>query len=318
MRHYTIRQLEIFVSAAESLSFARVAELLHLTPSAVSFQVRQLEQQAELALFERIGRHVTLTEAGRLLLHYARPILHSMGEAEKAMLALKGAGSGHVSVGLVSTAKYIVPHIVALFRNSMPGVGVSLKEGNRADVLAMLLTGAVDMVVMGQPPEDADVRAVRFAPHPSVIIAPRGHRLCGLARVPPSMLNGENFVMREVGSGTRLLADRFFAREAIVPEVVMQSSSNEMIKQSVMAGMGLALLSAHTIGLERRLNLLQVLNVTGFPLLRSWFVVHRRSMPLLPDQDGLRRFLIAHGNAIIDDLAEGKVAVTAPLALVSL
>lgn len=304
MRNVTIRQMQVFAEAAESLSLARVAERLHLTPSAVSFQIKRIESQTGFALFERIGKRVKLTEAGQVLLGYTKMVLRSLQDADEAMIALKGVTGGRVRLGLVSTGKYIVPHMIARFRAEAPGVRVTLIEGNRSNVLAMLTGGEVDLAVMGQPPDGADVIAARVAPHPSVIIAPPGHPLLAGRRLDPNALAGEWFITREDGSGTRLLSDGFFRSAGFKPRIAMESSSNEMIKQAVIAGMGLALISQHTISLELSLGLLAPLSVEGFPLMRSWFVVQRRSMPLLPAQDRLRRFMIDQGQTIIADIVD--------------
>ena len=298
----TVRQLQVFVDAAETLSFARVAERLRLTPSAVSFQIRQVEGQTGATLFERIGRRVALTEAGRVLLDHARPVLQAVRDLDGAMAALHGSG-GPVRLGLVSTAKYIVPHLIARFRTERPGVTVVLREGNRGAILAMLLDGLIDLAIMGQPPDGADVLAQRFAPHPTVIVAHPEHAVRG--QVTPAELGAEWFVTREEGSGTRSLSDAFFRRAGFAPRVVMETSSNEMIKQSVIAGMGLALISRHTVSLELSLGLLRVLDVEGFPVMRSWFVVQRRTAPAVPVQVGLRDFLVRQGQAIIEDIGRG-------------
>jgi DNA-binding transcriptional LysR family regulator len=312
MRNVTVRQLQVFAEAADSLSLARVAERLHLTPSAVSFQIKRIESQVGFALFERIGKHARLTEAGQVLLGYARLVLRSLQDADEAMTALKGVTSGRVRLGLVSTAKYIVPHMIARFRAEAPGVRVLLSEGNRREVLAMVTGGDVDLAITGQPPDEADVVATRFAPHPSLIVASAGHALVGAARLDPGVLASEWFISREEGSGTRLLADAFFRDAGFMPRFAMESSSNEMIKQAVIAGMGLAMISQHTIGLELSLNLLVPLAVEGFPLMRSWFVTHRRSLPLLPVQDRLRRFLIDNGQPIIEEIGRAHAVRSYP------
>jgi LysR family transcriptional regulator, low CO2-responsive transcriptional regulator len=252
MRNVTVRQLQVFVEAAECLSLAKVAQRLHLTPSAVSFQIKRIESQTGFVLFERIGKRAHLTEAGQVLLGYARMVLRSLQDADEAITALAGVSGGRVRLGLVSTAKYIVPHMIARFRADAPGISVMLNEGNRSDVFAMLTSGAVDLAIMGQPPDGADVIAARFAPHPSVIIAHPGHRLASASRVDPNALAAEWFVTREEGSGTRLLADGFFRKAGFSPRIAMETSSNEMIKQAVIAGMGLALISQHTISLVPR------------------------------------------------------------------
>ena len=301
MQNVTIRQLQVFAEAAERLSLARTAERLNLTPSAVSFQIKQIELQTGFALFERLGRGIALTDAGALLLEYARVVLRSLQEADQAMLGLKGAGTGRVRLGLASTSKYVVPHMIARFRAAYPGVTVHLQEGNRARVLHLLTRGAVDLAVMGQPPADADVAAERFAAHPSIIIAAAGHRLAGGPPRPLDALAGEAFVMREDGSGTKAMTEAYFRAAGFQPRTAMVSSSNEMIKQAVMAGMGLALLSQHTCSLELALGLLVALPVEGFPLMRSWYVVQRRTLPLLPVQARLRGFLLEEGEGVIQD-----------------
>jgi DNA-binding transcriptional LysR family regulator len=308
VRNVTVRQLQIFVEAAESLSLARVAERLRLTPSAISFQIKQVEAQTGFALFERIGRKVSLTDAGAVLLTYARVVLQSLRDADQAMLALKGVSGGRIKLGLVSTAKYIVPHMIARFRALYPGVAVLLRDANRRDILSKLATGEIDLAVMGQPPDGADVVAERFAAHPSVVIAPPSHPLMALPRVAPGMLAPEWFIVREEGSGTATLGQNFFRSAGFAPRIAMESSSNETIKQAVIAGMGLALISQHTISLELSLGLIGTLPVDDFPLMRSWFVAHRRTLPLLPIQARLRDFLVEQGQAVIDEIA-GEHAV---------
>jgi DNA-binding transcriptional LysR family regulator len=309
MKNVTVRQLQVFVEAAERLSLARVAERLNLTPSAVSFQIKQIELQTGFALFERVGRRVALTDAGTLLAEYARVVLRSLQEADQAMMALKGTTGGRVRLGLASTSKYIVPHMIARFRAAYPGVAVHLQEGNRARVLQLLTRGSIDLAVMGQPPEDADVLAERFAPHPSIIIAAAGHRLAAAPSLPLNALAGEPFVMREDGSGTKAMTEGHFRNAGFQPRIAMVSSSNEMIKQAVMAGMGLALLSQHTCSLELALGLLAALPVEGFPLMRSWYIVQRRTLPLLPVQARLRSFLIEEGEGVIRDTMQNHLRI---------
>lgn len=309
MKNVTVRQLQVFVEAAERLSLARAAERLNLTPSAVSFQIKQIELQTGFALFERVGRRVALTDAGTLLAEYARVVLRSLQEADQAMMALKGTTGGRVRLGLASTSKYIVPHMIARFRAAYPGVTVHLQEGNRARVLQLLTRGTIDLAVMGQPPEDAGVLAERFAPHPSIIIAAAGHRLAAAPSLPLNALAGEPFVMREDGSGTKAMTEGHFRNAGFQPRIAMVSSSNEMIKQAVMAGMGLALLSQHTCSLELALGLLAALPVEGFPLMRSWYIVQRRTLPLLPVQARLRSFLIEEGEGVIRDTMQNHLCI---------
>ena len=317
MRHATVRQLQIFVEAAETLSFARVAERLHLTPAAVSFQIKQIETQAGGPLFERIGKSARLTEAGSALLGYARQVLQALTDAERAMTALQGVDGARVTIGLVTTASYVVPHILARFQVLYPRIALRLADGNRAQILDLMAKGQIDLAVMGQPPDGLDVAAEPFADHPSVIIAAPDHRLARLSRVTAGDLGDDAFVLREPGSGTRALMERFFPGLGIEARAGMVTSSNETIKQAVMAGMGLALISRHTVRMELGLGRLVVLPVDGFPLMRSWFVGHRRTLQLLPAHQRLRAFLIEEGARIIaaletDDRGSRPAAAAGP------
>ncbi len=310
MRNVTIRQLQIFAAAAASGSFARVAERLHVTPAAVSFQIKQLETMSGFALFERVGKKAVLTDPGAALLGYARIVLQALEDADRSLLALKGLAGGRMTIGVTSTAKYIVPHMLARFQAQYPGISIHLRDGNREEIFHAIGRGEVDLAVMGRPPENPDLAAAAFATHPSVIVAAPAHPLAGYDRLPPGILAGEPFITREEGSGTRRLMEGFFAAAGLVPRIAMTSSSNETIKQAVMAGMGLALLSRHTVGLELGIGLLRELPVEGFPLMRAWFVVHRRGMALLPIHERLRGFLLAHGQGIIDALEGAYGALT--------
>jgi DNA-binding transcriptional LysR family regulator len=309
MRHATVRQLQVFVEAARLLSFARVSERLHLTPAAVSFQIKQLESITGFALFERIGRRVRLTEAGRALVAYAELVIKALGDADLMLTALKGLKGGRVTVGLVSTAMYVMPHVLARFRALHPDVTIRLVDGNRREILDLVLKGDVDLAVMGRPPEGAEVEAQPFAPHPTVIIAAPSHPLAGRKNLTIDELATEAFIVREDGSGTRALLEDFFASVSFTPRIAMTSSSNESIKQAVVAGMGIAGISQHTIGVELGLNLLHVLPVEGLPLMRTWFVAHRRKMPLMPLHEALRAFIAAEGRSIIERLERAHAAL---------
>lgn len=308
MRNVTVRQLQIFVAAADANSFARAAETLRVSPAAVSFQIKQVEDMCGCAMFERIGRHVALTDAGNALLGYARVVLQALQDADKALMALRGVVSGQVQLGAVSTAKYIVPHVLARFQAGYPGVTINLRFGNRQQIAEALDKGEIDLAVMGQPTVDADVLATPFAVHPSVIIAETNHRLAGSMCLSVADLAGERLITRENGSGTRSLMEEACLAAGITPRIGMTTDSNETIKQAVMAGMGIAVISRHTIGLELALRLMRTLNVEGFPVLRSWFVVRRRSMPMMPAHTHLQEFLRQNGQIVIDQLEANYLA----------
>jgi len=308
MRHVTVRQLQIFVQSAQAPSLARAAEALNITPAAVSFQLKQIESMSGFALFERAGRKTRLTEAGTELLGYAKIVLQTLQDADQALARLRGVSGGRVTLGLVSTAKYFVPHVLARFSLAYPGITLHLRDGNRSQILEGVVKGDLDLAVMGRPPDGMDVAAEAFAPHPSVVIAAPDHPLVAYERLPLSILASEPFILREDGSGTRGLMEQVLGAAGLSLRAGMTTSSNEMIKQAVMAGMGIAVISRHTIGLELGLGLLRTLPVEGFPLMRSWYVAHRRNMPLMPVHARLRAFLLENGQKIIDLMERGYVA----------
>lgn len=310
MRGTSLRQLKAFATVARHQSFVRAAEELHLTPPAVSLQIGQLEAEVGLPLFDRRGRKVALTMPGEYLLVYARRMLSTLKEAEDAMARLRGAQTGRITIGMVSNAKYFLPRLLARFRDVHRGVELRMELGNRERLIAMLRDAEVDLAVMGRPPREMEVRAEQFAEQPHAIVAAPVHRLAAAHDVSPAMLSGEEFIVRETGSGTRAAMEQFFRDSRIAPPQVMTSTSNETIKQAVMANMGLAFLSLHTCGLELQQRLMIVLDVAGLPMPRRWHVVHMQGKPLSPAADALRVFLLEHAEPMI--LAHfGRFASTA-------
>ena len=294
----TFRQLRVFTEVAQQGSMIRAAAALHLTPPAVSIQIKQVESHVGLALFDRRGRQVSLSTAGEYFLVHAKRLLANLKEADNAMARFKRLEHGVLTIGIVSTAKYFVPHLLARFHEEHPGVDVRLRVvGNREQLVTMMQAGEVDLSVMGRPPKEIATRAESFAAHPLVFVCPPRHPLLDVGQPPVSAREGYAFIVREHGSGTRTAMEAFFAEHRFEPRITMEMSSNETIKQAVMAGMGLSFLSLHTIGLEVRSGLLTVLDVAGTPLMRMWNIVHLQSKVLSPAAEAFRYFIIERGEA---------------------
>jgi DNA-binding transcriptional LysR family regulator len=299
MRNVSIRQLRVFVAAARHSSFARAAEELHITPPAVSMQISDLEKTVGLPLFDRIGRTAELTMTGEHLLVYARRILSALREAEDAIARFRGLRGGELTIGMVSTAKYFVPRLLARFRTEHPLVELRLTVGNREALSEALIRNEVDLAIMGRPPPVIATRAEPFAAHPYVIVSAPSHALAALEQVPVAALAAQPFIVREPSSGTRASMIQFFREHGIEPPAAMEMPSNETIKQAVMADMGLAFLSLHTLGLELQFGLLRTLAVEGLPFMRRWFVVHPQSRTLSPAAESLRYFILEHGERFL-------------------
>ncbi len=300
MRHVTLRQLQVFAAVARDLSFSKAASELHLTQPAVSMQIRQLEAAAGMPLFERAGRRTILTDAGRELLASATGVDELLRRADESLAALRGMKAGTLKLGAVSTAKYFAPALLAGFLETYPGITVRFVVGNREEVIAQLAENAIDLAVMGQPPAELDALAEPFARHPLVIVARPDHRLAGKRRIPFERLADEPFLLREEGSGTRAALERLFREHHAPIRATLELSSNETIKQAVIAGLGVSLLSAHTLGLELEAGKLAILDVAGLPVVRRWHVIHRRDKRLAPIPAAFRAFLVHHGAAAIE------------------
>lgn len=300
MKNATLRQLRTFTEVARRMSYSAAARALHLTQPAVSMQVRQLEQAAGLPLLEQLGRQLHLTDAGRELLRYAAGISDLLREAEDAMKALQGVGGGELSIAVTSTAKYFAPSLLAEFRRRHPEVRLRLAVSNREAVVRALSENSVDLAVMGRPPRGLDTDSAAFAQHPIGVIAAPDHPLVSRRRLTLEALAGETFLIRERGSGTRNAMEHVFAERGFRARDNLEMSSNETIKQAVMAGMGIAFLSTHTIGLELRAGRLVLLPVAGLPVMREWYVMHRRGKRLSPAAQAFKSFLLEQGAAFIE------------------
>src|SRR6185436_3089338 len=299
MKNATLRQLRVFESAARHLSLTRAAEELHLTPPAVSIQIRQLESHARAGLFERAGRSLRLTQAGEEVLVRTREILAQIRGAEDAIAGLAAIERGLLNVAVINAGDYFFPWLLAAFRDRHPGIRVRLTVGNRDELLERLANHAVDLAVMSQPPNDRDFLAEPFAPHPHVIVAAPAHPLAGKRPVSLERVAKEPLITREAGSATRLAMEQAFSESGVVPRVEMEIASNETIKQAVAAGFGLGFLSAHAVQQELALGRLAVVAVKGFPVMRHWYVVHRRDRRLPPVSAAFREFVVREGARLI-------------------
>ena len=296
----TIRQFQIFEAVAQHLSYTRAAEVLYLSQPAVSMQIKQLESEVEMPLFERMGKKLFLTEAGKELLVYARNISQQLIELDEVMNEIRGSERGSVTIAVATTANYFALKLLGEFYKRFSGTNISLDVTNRESLLKHLNENTVDMVIMGQPPEDIDVEATPFMDNPLVVIAPKGHELTKQKQIPLSVLQQETFIMREHGSGTRIAMERFFEQSGYSISSVMEMSSNEAINQAVEAGLGLGIVSHHTLELELALDRLEVLDVESFPIMRHWYLVHRKGKRLTTLMDEFKRLVINDAGNILE------------------
>ncbi|MBC8023448.1 MAG: LysR family transcriptional regulator, partial [Burkholderiales bacterium] len=246
-----------------------------------------------------------LTQAGEEVLARTREILAHIRGAEEAIAGLESGERGLLSVGAINAGDYFFPWLVAGFRDSHPGLRARLTIGNREELLARLTAHEVDLAVMSQPPTDPAFVAAPFAPHPHVIVAAPGHPLASKRAVSLERIAAEPLITREAGSATRLAMEQAFSESGVLPRIEMEIASNETIKQAVAAGFGVGFLSAHAVQQELALGRLAVIAVKGFPVMRQWYVVHRRDRRLPPITDAFRGFVLREGARLIRRYEKG-------------
>jgi LysR family transcriptional regulator, low CO2-responsive transcriptional regulator len=298
-RAATLKQLRAFAAVIRHGTYTAAAEKLFVTPPAVSIQLGLLEDLAGLPLFERVGETYRATGAGEELMVAVRTIEEALSECGEAIDRLKGTEGGQVRVGIVSTAKYFAPRALARFAHENPAIDVRLSIGNRQETIDAIDKHEIDFAVMGRSPEEFAVAAEIFGDHPHIIIGPPDHPLAGVRNIPIKKLADEKFLSREVGSGTRNLTNKLFQGVGIEPVISMEIGSNETIKQAVMAGLGVALISGHTVAVELADGRLTCLDIKGMPLVRNWSLVRREEKRMLPAAQALWDFMIAEGEGFL-------------------
>jgi LysR family transcriptional regulator, low CO2-responsive transcriptional regulator len=295
-----LKQLRVFEAAARNGHFGHAAAEVNLTQPAVSVQLKQLEIELGVALFEQIGRRMHLTPAGKELLRHTLAILARLRETDEALRSFRSEEGGELHIASTTTAEYFVPRLLAEFRRGRPGLKIRLTVKNREAVVRELAENTIDLALMGRAPDNLDTVAVPFAKHPFVIIAAKDHRLAGRRDLRLTQLKAEPFLIRERDSGTRHAMERHFSARRFRPSETIEIGSNETIKQAVMAGMGVSFLSTHTIGLELASGRLVVLQVAGMPVIRDWCVIHRAQKRLSAAAAAFKAYLLADGAELIE------------------
>lgn len=280
MKQATLHQLQIFEAIAQYGSFTRAAEELFLTQPTVSQQMKQLTKAIGVPLYEQIGKRIYLTDAGKAVLDVGRDISQRFNDLEMTLADIKGLKQGNLKLAAITTAKYFVPRILGTFRQRYPGINISLQIANRQQILDRLADNLDDLYFIGQPPEDLEINLRHFLDNPLVVIAPRNHPLAQEKLISLERLIEEPLIMRESGSGTRMAVESFFAENRLKMRVEMEIGSNEAIKQAIVGGLGLSILSRHSLALEGPQGPLVVLDVEGFPIQKHWYVIYPRSKQL--------------------------------------
>lgn len=311
MKNTTLRQLTVFETVARHLHFTRAAEALGTTQPSVSMQVKQLEDNLGVPLFEILGKRVYLTEAGEELYRYCCNISQHLTEAQTVFDRLRGGAGGRLNLVIAHTGKYFVPRLLAVFRQQYPDLSVHMEVAGRDDLLSRLADNTCDMAVMGSPPEGIDLFSQVFLEDPLVMIAPSEHALAREIAIPLARLAQEPFLMREPGSVTRNAVEDFFTQQSITITPSVVTNSNEAIKRGVLAGLGLAVVPLHSVTLEVEAGRLTVLDVADMHLQRSWCLVHRQGKRFSHVAETFKDFVLQEAQHQIQSAGTQSVSVAA-------
>ena len=300
MKQATLHQLQILEAIARHGSFTRAAEELELTQPTVSQQIKRLTQTIGLPLFEQLGKQIYLTAAGQEVLAASAIISEKFAELEIAIDEIKGLKQGRINLVASTTAKYFVPRLLGTFRRKHPDIELALHITNQEGVLARLARNQDDLYFTGRPPSDLEIELRPILENPLVVVAPSNHPLAGKTNIALNELATEPFIFREAGSGTRSVVEHFLAENRVAVDVVIELSSNEAIKQAIAGGLGISVLSQHSLDLETQNGLLTILNVEGFPIQRHWYVIYPTGKQLSVAAQTFLDFSIAQGKQIIE------------------
>jgi DNA-binding transcriptional LysR family regulator len=304
MGEFSLRQLQIVAAIHRGGKIVNASKQLGLTQPAISLQLQEAEARAGTALFDRTRAGMRPTAAGRAVIDAALAIEERLRILSDEVAAIASGRKGHLRLGVVSTAKYFAPAMIAAFMREFPDAEISLFVGNRTETIAGLRDRQVDASLMGRPPHEFPVRATHFGEHPYVVVAAPGNPLARVKGISRARVGRETFLIREAGSGTRIALDGYLGElPGRLDDTGIEMGSNETIKQAVMAGLGIALISAHTIALEVELGRMVVLDVEGMPIRGEWFLVSRADHVLTPAMAAFQNFLVSRGGSFLPRVA---------------
>lgn len=274
LKHGTLPQLRVFEASARLGSLTRAAEELHIAQPTASVQIKKLTETVGLPLFEQVGRRVYLTDAGQRLYAGCHEVFRALSTVEETLNGLRAMERGHLRLAICTTGKYFAPRMLGAFIQRYPGVEASLEIHNRKGLIDRLESNEDDLYVFASPLQRDDVVTQALVPNPLVVFARADHPLAHARQISFERIATEPFLMREPGSGTRLLATKLFERRGLTPRISMELSDDEAIKEAILAGMGVAIMSRFTLGLEPEPSRLICLDVEGFPLENHWYFAY--------------------------------------------
>jgi len=295
----TIRQLKVFREVARLQSFTRASKALYLTQPAVSMQIKQLEEAVGLKLFEKQGRQISLTDAGDEIRLLSDSVLQQIDETQDHLQQIASGDQGKLRLAVATTVASVATRLMARFNEQHPAMSLHFTVTNREGLIQLLQNNETDIVIMGKPPEELELETQELMANPLVIIAPPSHPLCDSDKpVSLNTLFQQDFILREPSSGTRQAIERFMNTHGRTLHSSIEMNSNDAITQSVAEGLGLGIVSVHTVTNELKQGRLKLIDATGFPLHRSWYMVQRKGKRLSPLSERFKSYIIEQAQLI--------------------
>ncbi len=301
LKHGTLPQLSVFEAVARLSSYTRAGEELYLAQPTVSVQIKKLTETVGLPLFEQVGKRVHLTDAGRELYTACQEIFEKLVAVEDRFASLRGLKSGRLRLAVSTTGKYFTPRMLAAFVQKYPGIEVSLQIHHRETLLERMAHNTDDLYIFGNPPPQSEAVSQKILPNPMVVFARADHPLARQKNIPFERFAKEPFLIREPGSGTRMVAQQVFESHGVKPLIRMELSTNEAIKQAILAGLGVSILSRYTLGLNVEQDQLVTLDVEGFPLEHHWYFCYPVGKQLSAIAQAFMDFTRLHAKSLVLD-----------------
>lgn len=274
LKHGTLPQLRVLEASARLGCFARAAEELHMAQPTVSVQIKKLTETVGFPLFEQIGKRIYLTDAGQQVYEGCQDMFRTLSGLEERLSEMRSLDCGHLQLAVTSTAKHFAPRLLGAFIQRYPGIETSLQVHNRSTLIERLRSNEDDLYMFVEPPEQQEVMVQAILSNPLVVLARSDHPLAREKNIAFARLADEPFLIREPGSGTRMVTLKQFEQHGLTPKIRMELSTNEAIREAILAGLGISVLSRYTLGLEAEETRLVCLDVEGFPLESHWHFVY--------------------------------------------
>ncbi|MEH6455739.1 MAG: LysR family transcriptional regulator [Cocleimonas sp.] len=298
--HITIRQLQIIEAIVQTHSYSLAAERLYMTQPAISMQIKQLEHNIGVKLFERQGKRIVLSSAGQDIHPQIQRLITNYDDLLGDIKDTKDLHKGRIKVSATTTANHLVTQMIAQFSKTNKNITVTLKITNRQTLIKQLQDFEPDIVIMGEPPTKLDVIAERLIPNSFVAIAAPEHHLAKKKNITLAEIADEDLILRESGSGTRAVIESHFKSNNIDFNSSLEMGSNESIKHAVSAGLGIGAVSMHSILLELEANRLVILDVEDFPINNYWHIIKRKGKHLHPAAKQFQDFIVKESVLYMD------------------